>query len=437
MIYRSSIPWLRLLLDAGRSRIERKKKMPIHNKQKASEVPQDRAAEQGAISIIAQNFQTLDMAKWPDDLFLQQKHKIVLEACKSLHAEGCKSDYFALESRIGGKLPDVGGYDGLMAIYAHYPAADAQLALHFRKDLVAARKYRRALQKTTEMQEDIAGMTANLTELAELAVDDEEMQEQTSIKAQCKELLDQLENNTPPEVFPTGISGLDRLIGGGFQRGRVAVFASETSGGKSIALIQTATRALLDGKKPMVFSLEMSATDVISRMVANVSGHPVIPASAKPSKMAVQKWGEAIGRIKDSNAIVFDQIAGVDEIESACRNEHRAGGLDVVVVDYLQLCQSPEGSKAETREQQVSEVVRRLKLLALNLNVCVLTASQLNDKGELRESRSIGHHADYVLHIDHSDDEATIRLMKNRNGERNVFASVRMLGALSRFEDRN
>lgn len=108
-----------------------------------------------------------------------------------------------------------------------------------------------------------------------------------------------------------------------------------------------------------------------------------------------------------------------------------------MVVDYLQLCQSPEGSKAETREQQVSEVVRRLKLLALNLNVCVLTASQLNDKGELRESRSIGHHADYVLHIDHSDSQgAEFRMMKNRNGERGVSCQAKMLGALSRFENR-
>jgi replicative DNA helicase len=85
----------------------------------------------------------------------------------------------------------------------------------------------------------------------------------------------------------------------------------------------------------------------------------------------------------------------------------------------------------------VSEVVRRLKLMALHLNVCVLTASQLNDKGELRESRGIGHHADYVLHIDHANHpDSEIKLMKNRNGERHVSAPVLMQGGISRFVDR-
>ena len=61
----------------------------------------------------------------------------------------------------------------------------------------------------------------------------------------------------------------------------------------------------------------------------------------------------------------------------------------------------------------------------------------MNDGGELRESRAVGHHADYVLHIDHADKAApVIRVIKNRNGERHVFAPVKMRGDISRFEGR-
>ena len=74
--------------------------------------------------------------------------------------------------------------------------------------------------------------------------------------------------------------------------------------------------------------------------------------------------------------------------------------------------------------------------MALHLNVCVLTASQLNDKGELRESRGIGHHADYVLRITHGDEGQNIVIDKNRNGERHVSAPVLMQGGISRFVDR-
>jgi replicative DNA helicase len=85
----------------------------------------------------------------------------------------------------------------------------------------------------------------------------------------------------------------------------------------------------------------------------------------------------------------------------------------------------------------VSEVVRKLKLLALKFNLWILTASQVNDKGELRESRAIGHHPDYVLVIDHSDHpDSLIRIVKNRNGVRYVNAEVQMQGEISKFIDR-
>ena len=412
--------------------------MRIHNQQKP-EVPKNEAAEQACVSIMMQNYETLDRAKWEDDLFLSEKNKLIIAACKEAHALGRKAGYFALEAHFEGKgaLAEVGWRDGLFSAFTHYPAPDIEIALHFRKDLVKARRYRRALQAADGMRQDIATMQADLTQLADLATEDEEIEAAPTMKQQCEAFLDQLESTEVPESFRTGIAHLDSLLGGGFRRGRVAVFASETSGGKSIALIQAAIEAASDAKRGVIFSMEMSSMDIISRMTAYIAQHPIIPRTAGPKRDALNAWGVAVKRISKFPVVIHDQISGIDEIERIVRMEAKAG-LDFVVVDYLQLCQSPDESKAETREQQVSEVMRRLKLLALSQNVLVMTASQLNDKGELRESRAIGHHADYVLHIDHSgEDGSYVRLMKNRNGERFVAAPILMRGALSQLAERD
>lgn len=400
--------------------------------------PANLSAERGAISIIAQNYETLDAAKWDEDLFFSDSHRRCFRAAVALHREGRKADFFSLQGRLQsqGDFADADGECELMAIWTAYPVPDIQTALEHRKDLLKARRYRNALRRTGDLMPDIRSMQADLSQLADLATDSEEEDTNApTLKTQCMALLDELESMALPETFGTGVSHLDKLLGGGFRRGRVGVVSSETSGGKSILLVQIATRACSDGKNGLFFSLEMSAQDIIARMSANISGVTTVPASHRPTTAHVNSMHAAIRQISKFGIEIHDQVTGIDEIESMCRVRAKKGDLDWVVVDYLQLCQSPGDSSAETREQQVSEVMRRLKILALNLNILVLTASQLNDKGELRESRAIGHHTDYVLHIDHSGD-AVIHLAKNRNGERHVFAPVVMQGAISRFVER-
>jgi replicative DNA helicase len=415
-----------------------------------SAVPTAPSAEKAAISIILQNYEVLDAAKWDADLFFEHANRALLSAAKECHNEGFKSDIFRLQAVLEekGSIFDVGGYHGVTEAFSIYPvgnidkdpdkrAACIDLALDFRKDLLKARRYRKAMAKLHESKDDIREMRADLNGIAQhLADSDEEQTDAVSLKKQCADLLTELLKTTPPERFTTGMNGLDEKINGGFERGTLAVFASETSGGKSIALLQTALHGAINAKNGVIFSLEMSATQVIGRLVAAQSGWRCVSAYEKPSQSHVNGMKLGIADISALPITIHDQVSDIDTIESICRQQKRTG-LDWVVVDYIQLCSPSADSKSETREQQVSEVVRRLKLMALHLNVCVLTASQLNDKGELRESRGIGHHADYVLHIDHANHpDIEIKLMKNRNGERHVSAPVLMQGGISRFVDR-
>ena len=404
-----------------------------------SAVPTAPSAEKAAISILLQNYEVLDAAKWDADLFFEHSNRALLSAAKECHNEGYKSDIFRLQAVLEekGMIFDVGGYHGVTEAFTAYPTGDAVAALEFRKDLLKARRYRQAMAKLNESKDDIREMRADLNGIAQhLADSDEEQVGALSIKQQCTELLNELEKTTQPERFHTGVSGLDEKLNGGFERGTLAVFASETSGGKSIALLQTALHGALNAKNGIIFSLEMSALQVICRLVASKSGWRCVSAYENPNKQHLAGMQKGIAEISALPITIHDQVSDIDTIESICRQQKRIG-LDWIVVDYIQLCSPSADSKSETREQQVSEVVRRLKLMALHLNVCVLTASQLNDKGELRESRGIGHHADYVLHIDHANHpDSEIKLMKNRNGERHVSAPVLMQGGISRFVDR-
>ena len=397
------------------------------------------SAEKAAISIILQNHSALDLAKWDADLFLNPTNKELLSVAKENHHIGNPADMFKLQALLEekGTLDDVGGVHGFVEAFTLYPTGDCVMALEFRKDLMKARRYRKAFVRLSESKDDIRGMRADLVGIGQsLVAEDEETEIRTSLAQQCMALVTELERETPPERLKTGIDGLDDLLNGGFERGTVAVFASETSGGKSIALLQTALCGACEAKKGVIFSLEMSATQVLARMVGNTSGVRCVSAFENPNKAQMAGISAGITRLSKLPIIIEDKISSIDEIEAFCRREAK-NGLDWVVVDYIQLCSASADSQSETREQQVSEVVRKLKLLALRYNLWILTASQVNDKGELRESRAIGHHPDYVLVIDHSDHpDSLIRVMKNRNGVRYVNAPVEMKGEISKFIDR-
>ena len=413
--------------------------LSIVEKKTMGQVPNVPSAEIAALSIILQNYDALDSAKWDSDLFLNPCYRILLATAKEAHQLGHKPDLFRLQTMLEhkGKIDDAGGYHVLTEIYTAYPCGDVEVALEFRKDLLKARKYRKALQKISESKDDIQNMSADLVGIAEhLTQGDEEHSTQPTIRDHCISLLNELERTEPREKFKTGVVGLDRILGGGFERGTVAVFSSETSGGKSIILLQTALQGALNAKKGMIFSLEMSVIQVLARLVASRTGWKCVGASENPSQIHVNAMQKGIAEISKLPVQIFDSIQDIDSIEILCKQAAK-NGLDWIVVDYIQLCSPSADGKTETREQQVSEVVRKLKLLALQNNIVVFTASQLNDKGELRESRGIGHHADYVLMIDHSNHpESEIRVCKNRNGERHVSAPVVMQGAISRFADR-
>lgn len=234
---------------------------------------------------------------------------------------------------------------------------------------------------------------------------------------------------------PSGYHDLDELTGG-FQRSDLIILAARPSTGKSgLALGFAYGAALQNSKHVGIFSLEMSADQLVSRLLSMETGidtHDLrlrrFPQSKLPS------LSNAFGRLSEAPIYIDDgSAATVMDIRSKARRLQSEVGLDLLIVDYLQLMQ---GRKQDSRVNEVSEISRGLKGIARELNVPVIALSQLSRAVEqradhrpmlsdLRESGAIEQDADIVMFIYREDrytdtptepGVAEIIVAKHRNG---------------------
>src|SRR5262245_16093507 len=188
-------------------------------------------------------------------------------------------------------------------------------------------------------------------------------------------------------LLPTAFVRLDQTLGGGFQRGDLVLLAARPRVGKTALMLSLISGAALSyGLQVAVFSLEMTTRALADRLVAAHSGVPLekISKTGRMSPPQLQAYGEARGRLAMAD-IVIDQTARQDmaTITSKARRQARVSGLDVVVIDHIQLL--PQG---KDRYAAMTQISGDLKALARELNVVVIALSQLNRKAEERRDQS-------------------------------------------------
>jgi replicative DNA helicase len=252
---------------------------------------------------------------------------------------------------------------------------------------------------------------------------------------------------------PTGYSDLDKLTGG-LQRSDLIVLAARPSVGKtSLQLGIAHNAAVKHGKTVAIFSLEMSAEQLVQRLLAMETG--VDSHRLRLGFIDDSEWDQisrAFGRLAEAKIFIDDSASiSAMELRSKARRLLAEHGLDVVIVDYLQLMQ---GRSSENRVQEISEISRSLKGLARELNIPVLALSQLSRAVEarsdhrpllsdLRESGSIEQDADIVMFIYREDvyDRETekkgiaeIIVSKHRNGPTDTV-NLRFFERAARFAD--
>lgn len=247
---------------------------------------------------------------------------------------------------------------------------------------------------------------------------------------------------------PTGYTDLDSMTSG-LQKSDLIIIAARPSQGKTaLGLNIAAHAAIREGKTVAIFSLEMSKEQLVMRLFASEARVNMQNVNhGTPSSQELLKLAEANLTLANANMYIDDRSnISVAEIRSKCRRLKARNGLDMIVIDYLQLMKTPNGS--DNRVQEVSELTRSLKILARELNVPVVLLSQLSRKAaerkpamsDLRESGAIEQDADIIIMIyrDPSrtdDNSAEIIVAKNRNGPvDSIFLT--WIGEYTRFENR-
>jgi len=243
----------------------------------------------------------------------------------------------------------------------------------------------------------------------------------------------------PPAAIPTGLADLDRRLGGGFQPGSLNVIAGRPGMGKSALAVNIAAHvASLNRGAVAFFSLEMAGAEVAHRLLAAEARVDSMILRGLGGDVDAGQWrrlAAAAGRIDQWPFYADEGSRTVTDVRARCRRLRRraAGGLALVVVDYLQLMR---GGGRDTRQEEIADISLGLKALARELRTPVVAVSQLNravegrgDKrplvSDLRESGAIEQDADTVLLIyrdsyyfphGHHRGEAEINVAKQRAG---------------------
>ena len=249
------------------------------------------------------------------------------------------------------------------------------------------------------------------------------------------EQIEEIENQgTGLSGLPTHFVDLDNTLAG-LQDGNLVIIAARPSMGKSSLALNIATNSAKEKKTVAFFSLEMTKEELVQRVL--FSEAKVASGDARKGQLGPEKWSRVVEAASKVNSmpLYFDDasVITVTDIRAKSRRLKASRGLDLIVVDYIQLMQ---GNSGDNRQQEIAEISRNLKNLARELKVPIIALSQLNraaeareDKrprlGDLRESGAIEQDADIVMMIYRDDyynpatekpGVAEINIVKNRSG---------------------
>jgi replicative DNA helicase len=381
------------------------------------------------------------------DDFYKPAHAEIYDAILSLDASGQPADAITVADELGRRnsLDRIGGKPYISGLLEAYPTASS--AGHYARIVEELAQLRRLIEAGGRIQEigfempdDVADALDKSEEIV-YEVGNRRLRDRVHpIRQLLTENMEAIEDLYERGANVTGLaSGFPDLddMTAGFQPSNLVIVAARPSIGKSALLGDFALHAALRQNAPaVIFSLEMSANELVQRFLA--SEGRVDSQRIRKGSLQEQDWprlSAAVGRLAEA-PIFIDDSATVTlmEMRAKCRRLKARHGLGLVVIDYLQLMQSPR--KSENRQQEVSEISRALKIMAADLKVPVICASQLNrgveyrsDKrpllADLRESGSIEQDSDLVMLLYRDEvynrdtdrrGEAELIIAKHRNG---------------------
>ncbi len=390
--------------------------------------PQNLEAEQAVLGAVLLQSEALIsvMERIDTEDFYDKSHQLIYEAMVNLGEENQPIDLITLTSLLQdrGQLEDIGGVSYLAKLANAVPTAanvDYYAQIIEEKSMLR-RLIRTATQIVSEGYtggEDVGSMLGD-AERKILEISNRRSGSGfIAIRDVLMEVFERVEtlseNSGNTTGIPTGFIDLDKMTAG-FQRSDLIIVAARPSVGKTAFALNIAQNVAVRAKETVaIFSLEMSAAQLVQRMIcaeANLDASVMRTGEFKEEDWMKLTMG--IASLSESD-IYIDDTPGitVSEIRAKCRRLKKEKGLGMIVIDYLQLI-SGRGKAGENRQQEVSEISRTLKQIARELHVPVIALSQLSrgveqrqDKrpmmSDLRESGSIEQDADIVSFLYRDD----------------------------------
>lgn len=381
------------------------------------------------------------------DDFYQQQYGVIFDAMVELHNEGKPVDLITLQNRLREKdvPPEISSMEFVRDLVNAVPTS---ANVKYYATIVSEKA---VLRRLIKLNEEISNECYLAKEKVEVILEETEkkifalLQKRNTgdfipIRQVVMNSLENIEkaSKTKGRVtgIPSGFTDLDSMTAG-FQNSDFILVAARPSMGKTAFVLNIAEYMAVKKEKAVaIFSLEMSEEQLVNRMLSLES--KVKANNIRVGDLQDEEWAkliEAAGVIGDTRLLI-DATPGISiaEMRSKCRKYKLEYGLDIIIIDYLQLMSG--SGRSESRQQEISEISRSLKALARELNVPVIALSQLSRAVEqrtdhrpmlsdLRESGAIEQDADMVMFIYRDDyynkdterqNIAEIIIAKQRNG---------------------
>lgn len=431
----------------------------------ARQLPYDTLAEQSTLGgmLLSQEAvaEVFEVAKSSD--FYAPKHELIFEAIVSLYGKGEPTDVITVTDELTkqGNLVRAGGAEYLHTLTSIVPTAASSVyyanivrdkAILRRLVEVGTRIAQMGYANEGEIEQIVNQAQADVYAVASAGMGEEFSTLGDSLQAALDDIERASSRGGEMVGVPTGFAELDEMTHG-LHGGQLIIVAARPAVGKSTLSLDFARNAAIRYGRPAIFfSLEMGRAEIAMRLLSAETSIPL--QSMRKGDLQNSDWTKIVavrGQLNEAPLYIDDSPnLTLVEIRAKCRRLVKQYGLQLIVIDYLQLLTS--GKKVESRQQEVSEFSRALKLLAKELQVPVIAISQLNRKSEdtkdkkpeisqLRESGSLEQDADVVILLhregigekDHPRaGEADLILAKQRNGPTGTV-TVAFQGKYSRF----
>lgn len=412
--------------------------------------PQNVDAEESIIGCLLLDknalIKVLDMLTAED--FYKPAHSIIFSKIIDLFEKRIAVDLVTLTEELqkSKQLEEVGGAAFVSSLVNSVPAAiHVEHYANIVKQKATLRRLITAAEKIAEISYDEKRAVEDTLDEAEQVIFEISQKnvrsDFTGIKTVLHNTFDRLEelekNKGQVTGVPTGYVDLDKILGG-LQKSDLLILAARPAMGKTSLTLNIAQNAAISGSSVGIFSLEMSKEQLVDRMLC-AQAHLDLKKlrTGYINRDDYARLSDAMGVLGDAHVYIDDTPAiNVLEMRTKCRRLQMDKGLDLVIIDYLQLMSGRKWA-SENRVQEISEISRSLKALARELNVPVIACSQLSravesrkpqipQLSDLRESGSIEQDADIVMFIYRDDyynpetsdrpNTADIIIGKHRNG---------------------